>query len=190
MSLYSVNVAVAGGRTDAVGEAQARLILMSAISFAVVGGLVWGRLVDRWGPRRTLNLVLGLWMVMFTLAAATGFFQLPIAVLYVVAILAGICLGGVWSADRPYMLRLTPPDRIGEFYGLYGMVGRFSAVPGPLLWAGVMHLAVSRGGLPILTGQAFAIASLLVMVIGSYIILQPVTDEVRDWSRLKAARRG
>jgi UMF1 family MFS transporter len=35
------------------------------------------------------------------------------------------------------MLRLTPPDRIGEFYGLSGMVGRFSAIIGPVIWAAV-----------------------------------------------------
>ena len=33
------------------------------------------------------------------------------------------------------MLRLAPPQHIGQFYGLYAMVGRFAAIIGPLLWA-------------------------------------------------------
>jgi MFS transporter, UMF1 family len=188
MALYATGVAMAGGRTEAEGQAQARLVMLSAISFAVVGGLVWGRLADRRGPKRTLTWVLRLWLATFALASITGFLRLPVAVLYVVGILAGIALGGTWAADRPYMLRLTPPDRVGEFYGLYGMVGRFSAVTGPVLWAGIMTLAVKGLGLPVLTGQAMAIATLLGMILVSMRILAPVTDERRDWVALGSAR--
>ena len=87
------------------------------------------------------------------------------------------------------MLRLTPPDRVGEFYGLYGMVGRFSAITGPMLWSVATYFAVERGGLPPLTGQALAIVSLLVMVVISYVILRPVTDEPRDWYTLEQVGR-
>jgi UMF1 family MFS transporter len=67
------------------------------------------------------------------------------------------------------MLRLTPPERIGEFYGLYGMVGRFAAITGPLLWA----LVVDVLGL----GRPTAIVTLLVGVLISFAILQPVSDK-------------
>jgi UMF1 family MFS transporter len=181
MSLYTVNVAVASGMSSADGTVKAQVILLSAITFAVVGGFVWGRLVDRIGPKRTLTAVLWLWIGTFLLAAAVGAMHLPLVCMYVVAALAGIGLGGIWSADRPYMLRLTPPDRIGEFYGLYGMVGRFSAVTGPILWGLTTYLAVERGGLPPLTGQSIAILTLLAMIVVSYVILRSVTDEIRVW---------
>jgi UMF1 family MFS transporter len=174
MGLYTLNVAMAGGLTRDAGEGQARLVLLFAISFAIVGGILWGRLVDRIGAKRTLDLVLLLWIVQFSLAAAVGAWRLPIASLYVVAALAGIALGGIWAADRPLMLRLSPPDRIGEFYGLYGMVGRFSAIVGPLLWSAITYAAVERSGLPALTGQALAITSLLAMVVIAFLILRPI----------------
>lgn len=184
MSLYTVNVAVATGLTQEQGEGQAKFIMLSAITCAVIGGFAWGWIVDKIGPKRTLNIVLAMWMVTFSIAAAIGLFQLKLWVLYVVAGMAGVALGGIWSADRPYMLRLTPPDRIGEFYGLYGMVGRFSAVTGPLLWGLTTYLVVERGGAHELTGQAFAILTLLAMVILSYWILHRVTDEKRNWDAL------
>jgi len=187
MSLYTANVAVSTGLSPSEGKAQAGLVMLSAISFAVVGGFVWGWIVDRIGPKRTLNIVLSLWMATFVLAAAIGLLRLPIVYLYVVAGLAGIALGGVWSADRPYMLRLTPPDRVGEFYGLYGMVGRFSAITGPVLWAATTYIAVERCGLAELTGQGWAIITLLLMVVVSFVILRQVTDEKRDWDALRAA---
>ena len=95
--------------------------------------------------------------------------------------MAGVALGGIWAADRPYMLRLTPPHRVGEFYGLYGMVGRFSAIVGPLIWGGITYLAVERSGLPLLTGQAFAILTLLAMIVVSAWILRRVDDTPRMW---------
>jgi UMF1 family MFS transporter len=176
MGLYTVNVALATGLSPEEGRTQAQLVLMSAITCSVVGGLAWGFAVDRFGPKRTLTAVLHLWIGVFALAAAVGIFTLPILWLYVVAGVAGIALGGIWAADRPYMLRLSPPNRIGEFYGLYGMVGRFSAITGPLLWAAIIYLAVDLGGVPTLTGQAMAICSLLAMTIVGYVILRPVSD--------------
>ncbi len=189
MTLFTVNVAMAGGLDEADGQAQAERVMLSAITFAVVGGLLWGRLVDRIGPRRTLNIVLTLWVATFLLAASIGLFRLPVLALFAVGAMAGIALGGVWSADRPYMLRLTPPDRIGEFYGLYGMVGRFSAVSGPILWGLVMHVSLQWFGLPALTGQSLAILTLLAMILVSMTILRSVTDERRDWTALEHRER-
>src|SRR5678815_1993568 len=84
--------------------------------------------------------------------------------------------------DSPYMLRLTPPDRIGEFYGLYGMVGRFSAVTGPLIWAAVTSFAIQALHFPPLRAQGVAILVLLLLMFLSYWVLQPVSDHRRDWN--------
>jgi UMF1 family MFS transporter len=184
MTLFTVNVAIAGGLDAVDGEAEALRVMLSAITCAVAGGLLWGRLVDRVGPKRTLTVVLLLWVATFSLAAAVGLFRMPVVFLYLVAAMAGVALGGIWSADRPYMLCLTPPDRIGEFYGLYGMVGRFSAVSGPILWGVVMYVSLEWLGLPVLTGQSLAILTLLLMILASMFILRKVTDEHRDWSTL------
>jgi MFS transporter, UMF1 family len=186
MSLYTVNVAISTGLTKADGEQKAQLVLMSAITAAIFGGVIWGFVVDRIGPKRTLNIVLSGWIVTFTIAAFVGFLNLHIGWLFVIACMAGICLGGTWASDRPLMLRLTPPDRVGEFYGLYGMVGRFSAVTGPLLWAATTWLTVEQGHMPVVRGEAFAILSLLAMMLLAFWILRRVSDSPRDWKALAA----
>src|SRR5690606_17413460 len=147
MVLYTINVAVSTGLSEPEGAVQSRVVMMVAITFAVLGGFGWGVLADRWGPKRTLDWVLRSWIGVFVLAAAVGIIGLPLWTLYVVACWAGLSLGGIWSADRPFMLRLTPPARIGEFYGLYGMVGRFSAITGPLIWSGMAFLTIQTLGL-------------------------------------------
>jgi UMF1 family MFS transporter len=113
-------------------------------------------------------------VAIFIWAAVVGFLKLPGLFFWPVPCLAGIALGGTWTADRPYMLRLTPPARVGEFYGLYGMVGRFAAITGPFIWG----LVSDTLGL----GRPAAILSLLVGIVISYFILRPVSDAQRDWS--------
>jgi UMF1 family MFS transporter len=182
MTLYTVNVAIASGLGQKAGEAKAQLIMLSAISAAVAGGFAWGWLVDKVGPKRTLGMVLWLWVLTFCCAAAIGLFTLPVNLLFVIGALAGIGMGGIWAADRPYMLRLTPPDRIGEFYGLYGMVGRFSAITGPLIWAGVAKVTIERG-MPAAQGQGIGVLILVALVFLSIVILRPVDDAPRPWER-------
>jgi len=181
MSLYTVNVAMSTGLSEIEGEQQGVFVMMFAITFAVIGGFVWGWLTDRYGPKRTLDFVLRSWFGILTLAAVIGIVGLPLWVLYVAAAFAGFSLGGVWSADRPFMLRLTPPARIGEFYGLYGMVGRFSAITGPAIWAGILWFTGQRLGLEPRVGQGIAVLALLALMITGYVILRPVTDTPRDW---------
>jgi UMF1 family MFS transporter len=158
--------------------------MVVASGFAVIAGLAWGRLTDRLGPKRTLEIVLGLWIFTLALVVVVGVLGLPVVWLYVIGSLVGIAMAGIWSSDRPYMLRLTPPNRVGEFYGLYGMVGRFSAITGPALWAAATWLFVERIGLPVVTGDAIGVSLMLLMVVVSYLILRSVTDERRDWERL------
>ncbi len=187
MTLYTINVAVAAGQGEETAAQTSKLVMLVAITFAVLGGFFWGWLVDRIGPKRTLNIVLHLWVATFVAAAMMGIMHLPLSLFYVVASSAGVALGGVWSADRPLMLRLTPPDRIGEFYGLYGMVGRFSAITGPIIWAIVAKLTIENGLLKPAQGQGVGVLVLLILVGISYYIMRPVTDAPRDWEALRHA---
>jgi UMF1 family MFS transporter len=49
-------------------------------------------------------------------------------------------LGATWASDRVLMTRITPPARLGEFYGLYATVGRFATIVGPLVWAVIVDV--------------------------------------------------
>ncbi len=120
--------------------------------------------MDRIGPKRTLDFVLGLWVVSLSGAVAVPVLGLPTVWFWPVACVAGIALGGTWTADRPYMLILAPPRRLGEFYGLYSMVGRFAAILGPAMFALV---SVTLGW-----GRPAAMGSLLLWIVISWLILR------------------
>jgi MFS transporter, UMF1 family len=182
MVLFTTNIAELGGAEPAAAERIALLVMLFAIAWAVAGGFFWGSVTDRVGPKRGLRYVLNMWVIVFLAAAAVGIFGLPVWVLALVAAGAGIALGGVWATDRPYMLRLTPPHRIGEFYGLYGMVGRFSAITGPATWALVLWITVDRLGLRPHVGQGIGVLTLLIEIFIAMWILRLVSDAPRRWS--------
>jgi len=156
--------------TNEIGfsEGQAQRLLLLAIVGAVAGGLGWGWLADRIGPRRTLLAVLCLWIGILAAAVAIAVLHLPGGLFWPVALLAGAALGGLWAADRPFMLHLTPPAQLGEFYGLYSMVGRFAAVVGPFTWGFVVD---TLGW-----GRPAAVAVLLLFMVAALFVIRGVDD--------------
>jgi MFS transporter, UMF1 family len=62
---------------------------------------------------------------------------------YFVAALVGLVQGGVQLLSRSYFARLVPPERAGEFFGFYNMLGEFAAIIGPLLVGSVSYLTGS-----------------------------------------------
>lgn len=113
-----------------LSKAEANLVLLLLTVVAVIASFIWGQLVERFGPKRTLMVVLGSWVVGLLIAGSV----LSFPTFIIGGILLGSGLGGVWTSDRVYMLRLSPPDKVGEFFGLYGLAGKFSAVTGPVLY--------------------------------------------------------
>jgi UMF1 family MFS transporter len=45
----------------------------------------------------------------------------------------GLVQGGVQSLSRSFFARLIPPERAGQFFGFYNMLGKFAAILGPIL---------------------------------------------------------
>ena len=86
-------------------------------------------------------MVLGTWAVGLLIAGAV----LSFPTFLIGGVLLGAGLGGVWTSDRVFMLRLSPPDKIGEFFGLYGIAGKFSAVTGPVLYGVIVSTLLNAG---------------------------------------------
>lgn len=162
--------------TQEVGltEQASQLVLAVGIGAAVLGGLGFGRMVDRIGAKPVLARVLVVWMVALAGAAAVPLLGLASWLFYFPAALAGAALGGTWASDRPLMLELTPEGRVGEFYGLYGMVGRFAAVVGPLVWAGIVDGVPWEQVPAVESGRPIAVLVLLVAIVISAWILRRV----------------
>ena len=161
-----------------LSEGTAQIVLLGLTVVAVIASFGWGRLVDRWGPKRTLLTVLASWAVGLVLGAASLGIDGPIgfAMFLVAGGILGSGLGGVQVADRVFMVRLAPPERLGEFFGLYGLVGKGSQVIGQLLYGLTIFLLLDA--LDVGAYQIAVISLLVTMLIG-YWLIRPVSD---GWS--------
>jgi MFS transporter, UMF1 family len=157
MSLFTIN---------AIGftEGEARYVLIGLTVVAVIASFGWGWLADRWGPKRTLVLVLISWAAGLLLVAVT-LSELPFLV---AGAILGSGLGGVAVTDRLLLIRMAPADRVGEMFGLFGLVGKVSAVVGPLVYGGIVFLLLEPLGQG---AYRVAILSLLaLMLIGLWLL--------------------
>ena len=165
-------------RAMGLSDTEAVLVLLGLTVVAVIASFGWGRLVDAWGPKRTLMVVLWSWAIGLVIGGISIGVAGPVglASFLVAGAILGSGLGGVQVADRVFMIRLAPPDRLGEFFGLYGLVGKGSQVIGQLLYGLILVWTFDSLGNG---AYQLAVLSLLVtMLIGVWLI-RPVSDE---WS--------
>jgi MFS transporter, UMF1 family len=168
----TVIVVMAVFATEAIGltDAEANIVLILLTVVAIFASFGWGFLVERIGPKRTLMIVLGTWCVGLVIGGAV----LSLPTFLAAGVLLGAGLGGVWTSDRVFMLRLSPPDKVGEFFGLYGLAGKFSAVTGPVLY-GVIVSTLLDAGWGKTAYQAGILSFLVLMFVGVW-ILRTVPD--------------
>ena len=129
------------------------LILVVNVS-AALGAAVFGYVQDRFGHKRTLAWILIGWIVMVVVAAAAG--DLP--TFWVAANIGGLCLGASQSAARALVGYLSPSERRAEFFGLWGLSVKLSAILGPVTYGVLVWLTQGEHRLAFLaTGVYFVI---------------------------------
>ena len=167
-------IAVRAMGMDATGFLLLSLLLTVV---AITTSFFWGWLTDRIGPKRALLVVLASWSVGLLLgivALGIGGSPTGLAIFVLAGAILGSGLGGVQVADRVLMVRLSPPDRLGEFFGIYGLVGKASQVIGSLLYGIIVFVfldALGNGAYQI------AVASLFVTMLVGVWLVWPVRDD-------------
>ncbi|QIN80380.1 MFS transporter [Rubrobacter marinus] len=159
------NMALYGREVFGMGQGEIRNLLLFSTVFAVVGSVGSGYASDRVGPKKALVGVLVVWIVAIGLASIA----LAPWMLMLAGPLVGIALGGTWTVSRVMLVALAPPEKLGEFFGLFSLAGKLSAVMGPAITAVLLWAFEDFG-----TGAyRIAIGSLaLVMALGLFVLLR------------------
>lgn len=158
-------------------ESETRVLLVTAIAAAIPGGLLSGRAVNRLGAVRVLRSVLVLWVMALGVGVAAGELEI-VWPAWIIGPLGGASLGATWAADRVVMNDLSPPESLGEMYGLYATVGRFATILGPLVWA----LIVDVIGFP----RTWALGALGIFVASAFFVVSGL-DRTPQMRRVPAA---
>ncbi len=97
---------------------------------ALLGAFAMAKPIDRWGPRKVVVLSLLLWTSVTTIA----FFIQTQLQFWFLASFAGLGLGTVQAATRAFYTQFIPEGKEAEYFGVYSLVGKSSAILGPLVF--------------------------------------------------------
>ncbi len=166
--IYSdgLNTVIAFGGIYAVvtlGFSAVQVLMFFAILqlAAIAGAWGFGILTDRWGAKPVVEMTLAIWLIMTVWA----FFVQSQSTFYGVGALAGIAMGSSQASSRTLMAALTPPSREAEFYGFYGLCGRFSAILGTALFGIVSSVTHSQRLAVLSIAPFFAVGWLLLRTV-------------------------
>jgi UMF1 family MFS transporter len=88
-------------------------------------------LAEKLDTRRAIILAL----VVYAVVAVWGYFLDSVIEFWFLAWMVSIVQGGSQALSRSLYARMSPSAKSGEFFGLYGIMEKFSAIIGPLLFA-------------------------------------------------------
>jgi UMF1 family MFS transporter len=167
---------------------QSQLPLIIGLIFAlelmgILFALLFGRplfsgLAAKLDTRRSIMLALSVYAVI----AIWGFFLDSVIEFWFLAWMVAIVQGGSQALSRSLYASMSPAAKSGEFFGLYGVMEKFSAIIGPLLFAAAA--AVFNSSRP-------AVLSLIVLFcVGIFLLTRVNVEEGRRVAKEEDARAG
>ena len=143
----------------------------SAIAFGYLGGRI--------GTKRSIYIAIAVYLCVTIYAS----FITRAYEFYLLAIVIGLVQGGIQALSRSLFAKMIPPDKSGEFFGFYNLIGKFSVVAGPV-FLGVTALLVRSMGYSSDIASRVSITSIAVLFVAGAILLSFVDEEAGK----KAAR--
>ncbi|MGD0281968.1 MAG: MFS transporter [Dissulfurispiraceae bacterium] len=135
------------------------ILVFLTVQFTALGGaFLMAKPTDVWGPKKVVVLSLYLW-VMVSVAA---FFVTTKIYFFIIASAAGLGLGTVQAATRAFYAGFIPEGRESEYFGVYALMGKTSAIAGPLLF-GYVSAAFGSQRPAVLSVGIFFILGLLIV---------------------------
>ena len=132
------------------------LLLVQVV--AIGGALIFSRLANRIGAKRSVMFALVLWSGVVTY----GYFIHTATEFFVLGIVVGVVLGGTQALSRSFYGAMIPEEASAEFYGFYSVFSKFSSIWGPTTF-GVIKQVTGSARLAIISLMAFFIAGLILL---------------------------
>ena len=164
-----------------VGTILALLIgiqVFGAIFALLTGRRLFGKLAASLDTRRAIILAL----IIYAVIAVWGFVLTSAIEFWLLAWMVAVVQGGSQALSRSLYASLSPKAKSGEFFGLFGVMEKFSAILGPLVFASAVG---------IFGNSRPAILSLILFFIIGIIMLRNVDiEEGKRIAREEDARVG
>lgn len=157
------------------GQRQSNLLLIIGLIIGIevvglglaflLGPALFSGIVQKLNTQRSILLALGIYAVI----AIWGFFLDSVIEFWFLAWMVAIVQGGSQALSRSLYAALSPASKSGEFFGLFGVMEKFSAIIGPLMFA-------SAGA--IFGSSRPAVLSLIVLfILGGFLLMRVDVEE-------------
>jgi MFS-type transporter involved in bile tolerance (Atg22 family) len=137
----------------------------------LLGGRLFAGLAEKMNTQRSVLLAL----FIYAIIAIWGFFIDSVVEFWFLAWMVAVVQGGSQALSRSLYASMSPASKSGEFFGLFGIMEKFSAILGPLLFG--------------LAGTLFgssrpAVLSLIVLfILGGYLLMKVDVETGREAAR-------
>jgi MFS transporter, UMF1 family len=156
-----------GVRESSLAMILAALLAVEIVGLALAalfGRSMFGRLAETMTTKRSIILAL----IAYAIVAVWGFFLDAVIEFWFLAWMVAVVQGGSQALSRSLYSSMSPTSVSGEFFGFFSVMSKFSAILGPVLFAGAV--AVFGSSRP-------AVLSLVVFFVVGIVLLNNVDVE-------------
>jgi len=132
-----------------------RVIGLSALG-GVLGGLVFGRLTDRYGAKRLFPLGFLLWIGFLLFL-----FFVPKDFVLALGLLGGLCLSHLWTTSRVLLIENFPEEDVSVRMSFLSLSERIASTTGLWVWSFFMLLTENNYRLSALFMMVFPLLGVL-----------------------------
>ncbi|MCY6483303.1 MFS transporter [Clostridium aestuarii] len=151
------------GKDVGVDSNHLLLILLVTQFVAFPFALLFGKLADKFCAKKMLMIGIGMYMFI----SIYGFFIKSVFDYWVLAMLVATCQGGMQALSRSMYCKMIPKEKSAGYFGIYNIIGKFSAIIGPLMIGVISHITKE---------SKYGILSLVFLFIIGYILLNKVQE--------------
>jgi UMF1 family MFS transporter len=124
-----------------ISDFQKFLTLAVMEIVGIVSSYIVGKMSDQRGTKKLF--IFG--CINLTVIYALVPFVTSISLFYVIAGLIGFGYGAFYTTARVLLIKISPPSKLGEYFGFYSTFQKFASIIGPLTWGGVTLLLNNYG---------------------------------------------
>ena len=172
-----------GGITVEPPPRQANLLLIIGAILAIeavglllsflLGPALFSGAVQRLDTKYSILLAL----LVYVVIAVWGFFLNSVIEFWFLAWMVAIVQGGSQALSRSLYAAMSPAVKSGEFFGLFGIMEKFSAIIGPLLFA--------TAGVLFGSSRPAVLSLIALFLIGGFLLLQVDVDEGKRVAKIE-----
>ncbi|SET76077.1 MFS transporter, UMF1 family [Natronincola peptidivorans] len=126
-----IRMATVYGDSIGIGSETMLLALMVIQIVAFPCAIIFGRLAERFGSSKMIMSGIFIYMLICIL----GYRMTTALEFWGIAMLVASAQGGIQAISRSHYGKMIPKENANEFFGIYDIFGKFSAIMGPTLFA-------------------------------------------------------